>query len=94
MGELYGEYNLLTNEWTDGLGSTLIRGAVNDTTTDKKWVVFDGPVDAIWIENMNTGRTRNKFAVAWTRSCSVHGMAETDAPSHSYTRTSARCSAG
>ncbi|QDZ24237.1 heavy chain of dynein [Chloropicon primus] len=54
MGELYGEYNLLTNEWTDGLGSTLIRNAVADTKEDKKWVVFDGPVDAIWIENMNT----------------------------------------
>lgn len=54
MGELYGEYNLMTNEWTDGLGSTLIRNAVADTTDDRKWVVFDGPVDAIWIENMNT----------------------------------------
>jgi dynein heavy chain, axonemal len=54
MGELYGEYNLLTNEWTDGLGSTLIRSAVADTTPDKKFVCFDGPVDAIWIENMNT----------------------------------------
>ena len=54
MGELYGEYDLMTNEWTDGLGSTLIRHATNSTTDDKKWVVFDGPVDAIWIENMNT----------------------------------------
>ena len=54
MGELYGEYNLMTNEWTDGLGSTLIRNAVADQTKEKKWVVFDGPVDAIWIENMNT----------------------------------------
>ena len=54
MGELYGEYNLMTNEWTDGLGSTLIRNAVADTAIDKKWIVFDGPVDAIWIENMNT----------------------------------------
>ena len=54
MGELYGEYNLLTNEWTDGLGSTIIRGCVADTTPDRKWVVFDGPVDAIWIENLNT----------------------------------------
>lgn len=54
MGELYGEYNLLTNEWTDGLGSTLIRNAVVDTSLDKKFVCFDGPVDAIWIEYMNT----------------------------------------
>ncbi|GBF88264.1 dynein heavy chain axonemal protein, partial [Raphidocelis subcapitata] len=54
MGELYGEYNALTNEWADGLASALIRAAVADTTPDKKWVVFDGPVDALWIENMNT----------------------------------------
>lgn len=54
MGELYGEYNLLTNEWTDGLASSIIRAAVADTTPDRKWVVFDGPVDAVWIENMNT----------------------------------------
>lgn len=54
MGELYGEYNLLTNEWKDGLASTLIRSAVSDTTPVRKWVVFDGPVDALWIENMNT----------------------------------------
>ena len=54
MGELYGEYNQLTNEWKDGLASTIIRSAVADTTPARKWVVFDGPVDAIWIENMNT----------------------------------------
>ena len=54
MGELYGEYNQLTSEWKDGLASTIIRTAVADATPARKWVVFDGPVDAIWIENMNT----------------------------------------
>ena len=54
MGELFGEYEPLTNEWKDGLASTLIRSAVTDATPVRKWVVFDGPVDALWIENMNT----------------------------------------
>jgi hypothetical protein len=29
MGELYGEYNLLTNEWTDGLVGRTLRPAQN-----------------------------------------------------------------
>ncbi len=62
MGELYGEYNALTSEWKDGLASTLIRSAVTDATPVRKWVVFDGPVDAMWIENMNTVRLRTSAA--------------------------------
>jgi dynein heavy chain len=54
MNELYGSFSHLTQEWTDGLASTIIREFVNETHNDMKWVIFDGPVDAIWIENMNT----------------------------------------
>lgn len=54
MGELYGEFNELTQEWTDGLASSMIRDAVNMEDEDRRWTVFDGPIDALWIENMNT----------------------------------------
>ena len=58
MGELYGEFNPLTLEWTDGLASSLMRAAVSGISGEKEgtmWMaVFDGPIDALWIENMNT----------------------------------------
>ena len=58
MGELYGEVNPFTDEWQDGLASKIMREIAIDDAVDKKndrqWVVFDGPVDALWIENMNT----------------------------------------
>ncbi len=50
MGELYGEFNDVTNEWTDGLVAQLVRQACADTSDTRKWIMFDGPVDTLWIE--------------------------------------------
>ena len=54
MGELYGEVNPISQEWRDGLASKIMREASLENKDDKAWVIFDGPVDALWIENMNT----------------------------------------
>ncbi|KAL1130882.1 hypothetical protein AAG570_012123 [Ranatra chinensis] len=61
MGELYGEVNLATMEWRDGLLGLFVRTAVQCTEEKHQWVVCDGPVDAVWIENMNTVLDDNKM---------------------------------
>lgn len=61
MGELYGEVNLFTMEWKDGLLGQFVRKTVKITKEEFQWVVCDGPVDAIWIENLNTVLDDNKM---------------------------------
>ncbi|KAH6590256.1 hypothetical protein BASA50_009516 [Batrachochytrium salamandrivorans] len=60
LGELYGEFNLAENEWNDGILSSLMRNVCSDEKKDQKWIIFDGPVDTLWIESMNTVLDDNK----------------------------------
>jgi dynein heavy chain len=58
--QLYGFVDPQTTEWVDGVLAKLVLEASKDESPTKRWIMFDGPVDAIWIENMNTVLDDNK----------------------------------
>ncbi|GIQ82468.1 dynein heavy chain, partial [Kipferlia bialata] len=65
--ELYGVLNRDTREWTDGLLSHVFRQInqpVEDPESVRRYLVFDGDVDAVyyvWIESMNSVMDDNKM---------------------------------
>lgn len=58
---MYGVKSEVSDDWTPGILSTIWSKSNNRNNKWNTWITCDGPVDAIWIENLNTVLDDNKI---------------------------------
>jgi len=64
LNELYGVLDPESRDWTDGLLSKIFKDINTDLEEGKeerRWIVYDGDVDAVWVENMNSVMDDNRI---------------------------------
>merc|ERR1719316_214921 len=62
--ELYGVLDPATRDWTDGLLSKIFRDInqpIDAAKPVRRYILYDGDVDAVWVENMNSVMDDNKI---------------------------------
>ena len=59
--EMYGETDPLSGEWTTGVFAAMWAKYNNSNNSYNTWIIADGPVDAIWIEDLNTVLDDNRI---------------------------------
>jgi len=64
LNELYGVLDPDSRDWTDGLLSRIFKDINVDLVEGKpeqRWIIYDGDVDAVWVENMNSVMDDNRI---------------------------------
>lgn len=76
--QMYGVKSEISDDWIPGVFSTIWAKSNNRALKHTTWITCDGPVDAIWIENLNTVLDDNKILtlangerIAMTENCKV-----------------------
>merc|ERR1719506_1678140 len=59
--QMYGIKDPISEEWTPGVFASIWQRYNNRNLKYTTWIVCDGPVDAIWIESLNTVLDDNKI---------------------------------
>ena len=59
--EMYGEVDPASQEWTTGVFAAMWAKFNQRSNAYNTWIIADGPVDAIWIEDLNTVLDDNKI---------------------------------
>jgi len=59
--EMYGKKSEISDDWIPGVFSEIWAKANDRKNKNNTWLCCDGPVDAIWIENLNTVLDDNKI---------------------------------
>lgn len=58
---MYGVKSEISDDWIPGIFSTIWQKSNSRNNKHTTWITCDGPVDAIWIENLNTVLDDNKI---------------------------------
>lgn len=65
--QIYGHLDPVTREWSDGLFTGVLRDIAEEQNSLKScryplhWIVFDGDVDPVWAENLNSVLDDNRI---------------------------------
>lgn len=60
IDELFGTYDKESHEWHEGLFTQHYRDFSATRSDKKKWILLDGPIDFMWVENLNSILDDNK----------------------------------